>query len=607
MGNTTGSVASGSSLESSKQLKERLNLIATEFIISNDFKNLKMLVNETYCDNLTILTKDILSSRFNAKQIKSLAKTDTLFYISKQELQQLEANEKDKKNIRCKQIAKFYVRIAHLFASIITTVYPNWSETSGPDRNPFSENSFCTARINALAKSIGQETKTNPGGDINVNIQPTVCSLYSSDSTVYAAPGFAALEMLYYDEYDEKTGAFSKRSGAMQLKYDQDLSMLYEAFTGNSSRPPEIKSFSDIKITALAKKISECSSTRPLAQPPQPPQPVSSSQQVGGQVFANGPSGPGYGYMNGSNGSNVSNTASGFNQAASVNNMAALMMKNQKELDDIKLKAESKESAIKAERSNITGILSASWSVKKNNSFQDYASHIKMMIFNSEKIKAALLGIIDKMFLIVKSETGKAKITIHPSLTSEVLDQLVTQTRDIIVQLYLGCERDFYKGIKLLRVIIENKMQETMEAAIAELKNKTRADIKKLSKEHSSQQADMDRNMRDAAEIAKQEFRNPIFDTALRDENNKKQRNHYEEIKKTEFEIKELKQQKDQLEKDIARNEETRTYYESQGTRTPMADNAILQAEKELDKIRTIIERKGIELDRLKKEQLEDY
>ena len=255
MGNTTGSVASGSSLESSKQLKERLNLIATEFIISNDFKNLKMLVNETYCDNLTILTKDILSSRFNAKQIKSLAKTDTLFYISKQELQQLEANEKDKKNIRCKQIAKFYVRIAHLFASIITTVYPNWSETSGPDRNPFSENSFCTARINALAKSIGQETKTNPGGDINVNIQPTVCSLYSSDSTVYAAPGFAALEMLYYDEYDEKTGAFSKRSGAMQLKYDQDLSMLYEAFTGNSSRPPEIKSFSDIKITALAKKF----------------------------------------------------------------------------------------------------------------------------------------------------------------------------------------------------------------------------------------------------------------------------------------------------------------------------------------------------------------
>ena len=90
-------------------------------------KNLKLLVNETYCDNLTILTKDILSSRFSSKEIKGLAKNDTLFYISKRELQQLEANEKDKKNIRCKQIAKFYVRIAHLFASIITTVYPNWS------------------------------------------------------------------------------------------------------------------------------------------------------------------------------------------------------------------------------------------------------------------------------------------------------------------------------------------------------------------------------------------------------------------------------------------------------------------------------------------------
>jgi hypothetical protein len=119
----------------------------------------------------------------------------------------------------------------------------------------------------------------------------------------------------------------------------------------------------------------------------------------------------------------------------------------------------------------------------------------------------------------------------------------------------------------------------------------------------------MDRNMRDAAENARQEFRNPIFDTALRDEKNEKQRKQYEAIKKTEFEIKELKQQKEQLEKDMERNQETKTYYESQGSgTTPTAvEHAVSKAEKELDNIRTIIERKGIELDRLKKEQLEDY
>jgi chromosome segregation ATPase len=65
-----------------------------------------------------------------------------------------------------------------------------------------------------------------------------------------------------------------------------------------------------------------------------------------------------------------------------------------------------------------------------------------------------------------------------------MLNQLVNQTRDIIVQLYLGCERDFYTGIKLLRVIIEEKMQETMEAALANLKAETVKQVKVLSQKN---------------------------------------------------------------------------------------------------------------------------
>jgi chromosome segregation ATPase len=65
-----------------------------------------------------------------------------------------------------------------------------------------------------------------------------------------------------------------------------------------------------------------------------------------------------------------------------------------------------------------------------------------------------------------------------------MLNQLVNQTRDIIVQLYLGCERDFYTGIKLLRVIIEEKMQETMEAALENLKTETVKRVRELSQKN---------------------------------------------------------------------------------------------------------------------------
>jgi hypothetical protein len=99
--------------------------------------------------------------------------------------------------------------------------------------------------------------------------------------------------------------------------------------------------------------------------------------------------------------------------------------------------------------------------VKKAGSFSNYAVHIRTMAANADKFKAKLLEVVDKLFLIVKNESSsrQAKITIHPALSNEMLNQLVNQTRDIIIQLYLGCERDFYTGIKLLRVIIEDKMQ----------------------------------------------------------------------------------------------------------------------------------------------------
>jgi DNA repair exonuclease SbcCD ATPase subunit len=101
------------------------------------------------------------------------------------------------------------------------------------------------------------------------------------------------------------------------------------------------------------------------------------------------------------------------------------------------------------------------------------------MMSNADRSRNNLLKILDKMFLIVTIDS-KPKITIHPTLTSDILDSLVNQTRDQILQLYVGCERDFYMGMKLLRVIVEEKMQENLEASLVKLKIDTRSSIKKV-------------------------------------------------------------------------------------------------------------------------------
>ena len=481
MGNGVSSAttpALSGSTETTKRFKDTLDLIATYYITTNDFRGLKMLVNEKYCDDLTILTKDILATRFTTKEIKTLAKTDTFFYISKNELSRLEANTKDKKNRMCKQIARFYVRIAHLFASIITTVYPNWSDSGNGQQGQGQGQGieFCEARINALKNSILEKK-----GDVDaVNIQPTVCSLYSNSSTLYAAPGFSALEVLYNDEYDETSGTFNRRSGAMQVKYENDLESLYEAFTGKTSKPSEIKSFSDINIAALSSRFSECGpkqkpdrSGEILQQEQLQQQQRQQQQQQQEEYQRRRQEQDPYNY-----------------QQREQNPMARIMEENNRELERIKLRAEIKEKSIRDEGANMSGVMATNTStnlrVKKTGSFSNYAAHIRTMTANADKFKARLLEIVDKLFLVVTNNvtSNQAKITIHPALSNEMLNQLVNQTRDIIVQLYLGCERDFYTGIKLLRVIIEEKMQETMEAALVNLKTETVKQVKVLSQKN---------------------------------------------------------------------------------------------------------------------------
>ena len=221
----------------------------------------------------------------------------------------------------------------------------------------------------------------------------------------------------------------------MQSKYETDLTTLYQAFTGHSSKPPEIKSFSDINISALSKRFKECGpkTSDPVFAP-------GAAVQTGGQMFDD----------------RVDRDRINRNVGQAQVQVQSDM---EKELESVRIKAEAREKSIKAQGENLSGIFSSSNPAVRiastNGAFSKYAAHIKTMVASAERFKAALLAVIDKLFLIVKTEAGQPKITIHPALSNEELDKLVNQTRDIIVQLYLGCERDFYTGLKLLRVIIE--------------------------------------------------------------------------------------------------------------------------------------------------------
>jgi hypothetical protein len=289
----------GNSTSSNKQAQkefdnfyEIIDYIATYYILTMDFKSLSKLSEKAYCDKLVILTSDIIDRYFNDMDVTFLAqriksgtevnelKSEKIRFINKDNLESLDVSNDTQKSIRkkrvCIGIAKFYVKIAHIFSAIVMTINPvyTYKDATGAtvkstllekDKIPKGVNrklyklNICDNRIRALKR--GEQDSTTG----NITIQPRVCDMNSTktglEKTLADEPGIPELMRLYLDDkYDYSNGSFNGMSESTTKQFRKDLQLFYTAFTGNNEMPDSIQKFSDIKLRDYNKK--------PGCQPP---------------------------------------------------------------------------------------------------------------------------------------------------------------------------------------------------------------------------------------------------------------------------------------------------------------------------------------------------
>jgi hypothetical protein len=256
-------------LKPNRDVNEIIDYIATNYILSMDFESLKKLYDKNYCDNLIILTSDIIDKYLTDTDITYLSdriiKKDNLIFINRNDFENINKLESDKKKELCNGIAKFYITIAHVFSSIITTVNPVYMFTdlngevkkiSLNERNkiPYGiktqilKYNICDNRINSLKNNSDFNKST---GDLTIN--PTVCNINLRDDgqlkTLEDEPGIPELLDLYNDDdYDFESGTFNAMSEETKTIFQENLKVFYTTFTGNEEMPPEITKFSDIKL-----------------------------------------------------------------------------------------------------------------------------------------------------------------------------------------------------------------------------------------------------------------------------------------------------------------------------------------------------------------------
>ena len=388
-----------------KSISQILDYIATYYILTMDFKSLRKLYDKDYCDKLVILTSDIIQRYFTDIEITYLAQRikngvevneldkDKVIFFDKDDLTKLDIQNSIKKKRICLGIAKFYIKIAHIFSAIVTTINPIYvykdSEGNtvraslyekgkipkGVPRDIYKLN-ICDNRINALKNN----NSLDPDSNGNIYVGPKVCNINLTDSgenkTLADEPGIPELLELYYDDiYDYKTGKFTGMSNKTKQTFNSDLKIFYNIFTGKTDMPPEITKFSDIKLRDY-NKMPMCQGSDPQFQ-----------RKYKGPI--------------------------------------------------------------------------------NNKLFKDYAENLKMMIDKANKNQNALLSIINQIFVYtIDPQTGKKQIRVVPTLTEDKLQQIVVETRALIIKLYLTCEMDYVNNIKLFEAIVEKKIFETSQNQI---------------------------------------------------------------------------------------------------------------------------------------------
>jgi hypothetical protein len=403
---------------------EVIDYIATHYILTMDFKSLSNLSDKEYCDNLVVLTADIIQKYFTDMDITYLEQrirdgvvtndlaTGQVSFISKDMLDSLDISNDAKKSILkrrvCIGIAKFYVKIAHVFSAIVMTINPvyTYKDAEGAtvkagllekDKIPKAVNrklyrlNICDNRIRALSREAAEETA--PG---MVSLKPKICSMNTNKlgqtMTLADEPGIAELTRLYMDDkYDYSNGTFTGMSDETKAQHLNDLKVFYTAFTGNKTMPTDITKFSDIKLRDYS-KTPGCQDATPIM------------------------------------------------------------------------------------KSKIT--------LNKNDKlFEAYAKNIKQMIQEASANQSKLLDVINDLFTyVIDPYTGKKVIRINPKLTESSLQKVVEKTRRLIINLYVKCEQDYVNGVKLYEVIVESKIFETTQKQI----NNLQAEASKLIKEVQS-------------------------------------------------------------------------------------------------------------------------
>jgi len=500
MGNTQSAKTS-----KKKSLEEIVDYIASNYILTQNFKDMENLANMSYCNKLVILTSKIIEKNLSnleiefmtqrmqkGKEINEMTK-DKLMFFQQDNLVNLDVTNKTQKRRMCIGLAKFYVKIAHVFAAIVTTINPTYTfnvenansfssteqtdEAESNDTINAEGNDTINAEGNDTINAEGNDTINTEGNDtINAEGNDTINAegndtINAEGNDTINAEGNAPTNVTFGGNDDDElkeVDLTQKHTLPKNAKANierinicsQRINALLNGEDYNVDVNKEVKvnpNFCDINYD---KKKSK---TKTLFSEPGIP-------ELEKLYFDK------YDYDNGGfigmtkemrekvyekDVETFYKVFTGNDKLPQGNNVTPIKKFSQIELHDYKKLEGCKPDGLYTKP--YTGTL-------KDKLIAKYAEHINLMMNKANKNQEKLFEYIDKLFSFNFNEQTKEKeIIINPNLNEKKLQTIVEDVRKIIFGLYKDCELDFSEGLKIFELMVEKTIKDTMVQQITNL------------------------------------------------------------------------------------------------------------------------------------------
>ena len=240
---------------------DKLDFIASNYILNMNTQSLRKMYEKEYCNKMIVLTSKVIDKYFLDHEIGK----NNVEILNKTDLNELDIKEPHKKQEICVEVAKFYIKVAHIFSAIVMTLNPEYiyKDSIGNiiKKNFYEKDEInnveqkvelvkmglCDYKINKLEKHLVSLKEPTQTDSKELLIHSEKNERNTDDESIAGEPGIPELEDLYYDIFNYKTGTFDKMSNKSREKYENDLKKFYFVYTGKKM-PKSIKKFSDIKV-----------------------------------------------------------------------------------------------------------------------------------------------------------------------------------------------------------------------------------------------------------------------------------------------------------------------------------------------------------------------